>query len=168
MVSGKAVSVISLVKRTEPQANTVFRDLRAVQLWGLSVQGGRFLSPEEFVWPSSARSIEFVGDSDTAAFGNLSRKTGLLDGIPHMSVFQQDVNRGFPFMLGRAFAAEIQVVHTSSAPLLQVAHTLTLPRRLFAGRVFWNRCLPVCVRHPKRDDARAVPPWRRQRPLDPE
>ena len=110
MPSSCAVAVVSLVKRTEPESGTALRSLSPVTIHKLSITAGRFLPEQEFAWPTPARSIEFIGDSDSTCFGNLFRKTGLLDGIPHMSAHHQDVLNGFPFMIGRAFDAEINVV----------------------------------------------------------
>lgn len=94
--------VATLVKRTE-QAS------RAAQVLGFEVDG-RALAPP----PPPARRIEFIGDSFTAAYGNLSASRRCTD----ISA-QTDVTRGYAVLAARALQADWRIHAASGMGLVR-------------------------------------------------
>jgi len=117
------ITVIGLVKRTEPQNGTILRDLEEVTIYGFSVRGGYFIPMSDMVGEEhhAERRIEFVGDSDSTAFGNMFRKTGVLGGFCHMSPHAQNVHNGFTCLLERGFSADADVIAFSGIGVTQCA-----------------------------------------------
>ncbi|MEE8399528.1 MAG: hypothetical protein V3S89_11030, partial [Desulfobacterales bacterium] len=96
---------ICVCKRTEAVAQFPGKITGCVTLAGLLLDPGGQLV--KHVGPSR-RAIEFVGDSDTAAYGNLGTRTGLE--VADRSVFadpsKQDASRSWAAFVANAFRAE--------------------------------------------------------------
>lgn len=98
-----SVHVATLVKRTE-------RPAQAAHVVGFELDGGRALPPP----PLRTRRIEFIGDSFTAAYGNLSASRSCAD-IPA----QTDVTRSFAVLAARALDADWRIHAASGMGLVR-------------------------------------------------
>lgn len=94
--------VATLVKRTE-------RATRAAHVVGFELDGRALPRPS-----APARRIEFIGDSFTAAYGNLSASRSCTD-IPA----QTDVTRGYAVLAARALQADWRVHAASGLGLVR-------------------------------------------------
>lgn len=113
-------TTVWLVKRTEPWLTQLFPPLQYLPLecststavvYGVSVSENSTICEPP---PPAARRIEFVGDSDCAAFGGEGEATELsLWGILKMSNSTQNVSNSWAHILSRMLDAEPSVVACS-------------------------------------------------------
>jgi len=100
-----AKTTIRLCKRTEAIAHFPDRITGPVTLAGLLLDhGGRLVEYPE----SLQRAVEFVGDSDTAAYGNLGARTGfeVTDRRVFADPSKQDASESWAAFVADAFGAE--------------------------------------------------------------
>jgi lysophospholipase L1-like esterase len=94
-----------LVKRTESPH-------KAAHILGFELDGGTVLPP----LPAPARRIEFIGDSYTAAMGNVSTSTVC---SPAQISERTDITQGFAVLTARALNAEWQIHAKSGMGLVR-------------------------------------------------
>ena len=92
----------TLQRRNEPVAG----GLRPTELLGIHLEAtGTIVAPSAPSAPPRRRHIEFVGDSDTAGYGNIGKTTSLYNifsGYPS----DQDTNQAWPAVVARTFDAD--------------------------------------------------------------
>ena len=94
---------VQLVKRTEAYASNLLG-----RSTGVVLLDGFYLSSPDSIRgriQTRERVIEFIGDSDTAAFGIEGEQTGLMN-IMSMDVTKQDASKSWAACVGTAFKAE--------------------------------------------------------------
>jgi len=97
------ITDIDVCKRTEGIAHFIDGVTGCVEFSAISAPGGQLLASEAL-----DRVIEFVGDSDTAAYGNLGERTGM--NPEDRSVFadpsKQDASQSWAALVADTFEAE--------------------------------------------------------------
>ena len=131
---------IELVKRTEAQAsNLIGQATGVVELEGIYLSahnaidaGGRVARGE--------RVIEFIGDSDTAAFGIEGKRTSLMN-ITSMDLTKQDASKSWVVYVANSFDADpINVSYSGIGAVYNAPMVGVDPMRQI-----WNRL--ICADH---------------------
>lgn len=104
---GGRIRRVTLTKLTEPKMATALRSLDVVVVFKFVVDGACFDPTHEV--SANQRRIEVVGDSDTAAFGNVGEPTSVVCCCA-MAPHKQNGENGFAQMLGRHFGAETHAI----------------------------------------------------------
>jgi lysophospholipase L1-like esterase len=102
-------ATISLVKRTEAMNGIMSSTPAQVRSVGLPANCS-------VVKPSvtKPKKIEFIGDSDSAAFGNLAKRTPLsVGGMLAIDSKKQDVEKGWTGLVAKAFQADLECISIS-------------------------------------------------------
>ena len=122
-----AVTNITVRKRTEPRAvtgmsifgifdTTAFLTTSAARVVGVLLDAGAGGAAEGAELlpgpPPPPRRIEFIGDSDSCGFGNLSRHSGFLAGLMRIGsmVRESDATAAWPLVVAEALGAEAHVI----------------------------------------------------------
>ncbi|KAL0586986.1 hypothetical protein ABG067_003326 [Albugo candida] len=108
---------VQISKRTEPQVKSTLSTFKVCTLYGFIVDQNARILPCDVTYK---RKFEFIGDSDTTAFGNECTVTSSGDFRPK-AIFQ-NVYNGYACILARMFDAEAHItawsgkgVHSNSA-----------------------------------------------------
>ncbi|KAJ0393842.1 hypothetical protein ATCC90586_010037 [Pythium insidiosum] len=109
VVSGLDVTkeyTITISKRTEPQMRGALSTFKVCTFYGFILDGDAEVLPRA---PEATRKIEFIGDSDTCAFGNegIASSTRKIFG---MKGRMENVYNGYACILSRMFDAEAHIM----------------------------------------------------------
>lgn len=131
-------TTVRITKRTEGRTATPHGPTGMVRFEGLILDPGTQLS----ALPFPARTIEFVGDSDTAAYGNLGPRTGLRP--EDRSIFAdpafQDASASWAAVTADAFDAACHNISYSGMGAVwnSPGHDEPLAMKHFYGRMLVN------------------------------
>lgn len=130
---------VCISKRTEPQMRGAVSTFKVCTFYGFILDAdASILPPDEETCSTSARKIEFIGDSDTCAFGN-EGETSSTKNFFNMKGRLENAYNGFAGIVSRMLHAEAHVLAWSGKGIhsntLDWGPTMrTLWRRTLASR----------------------------------